>query len=86
MPARRVFARFDTPRPAPVRVIPQRYAAGATLAKEFDGGPGPILLGSSWRAAVPARRAEQDEKVLRPISGVQRSERGMRVLGPARRG
>jgi len=54
VPARRVFARLDTPRPAPVRVIPQRYAAGATLAKELDGGPGPVLSGSSRRAVVPA--------------------------------
>jgi len=86
VPARRVLARLDAPRPASVRVISERYAAGATLAKELDGGPGPVLSGSSRRAVVLARRAEQDEKVLRPIGGVQRSERGMRVLGPARRG
>jgi len=74
VPARRVPARLDASRTVPVRIVSQRYASGATLAKELDGGPGTVLPGPSRRAVVLARRAEQNEKVLRPIGGVQRSE------------
>lgn len=86
MPARRVPARLDASRTVPVRIVSQWYASGATLAKEPNGGPGTVLPGPSRRAVVLARRAEQNEKVLRPIGGVQRSKRRMREFGPTRRG
>jgi len=85
VPARRVPARLGAPRRAAVRVVSQRHAVGPTLAQEPDRGPGPVLPGPGRRAVVPARGAEQDEKVLRPVGRVQRDERRLRVFRPARR-
>lgn len=70
---------------AQFRAVPQRFAVGAELAQDVRRSR-TVLPGPGRRDRVPARRTQQDEEVLRARGHVQRTEDGVRVLGPARHG
>lgn len=69
-PAGRVHASLTVGLAVQFRAVHQRFAVGPSVA-QYTGGLGTVLPGPQRCTRVPARRAEQDEKMLRPRGRVQ---------------